>query len=149
MKQQKKQSQGQEVWKRLKRNRSAMLGLFILAVLTFSSMFANMIAPYSYDQQNLSNLLQEPSLQHWFWTDNFGRDIFSRVLYGGRISLIVGLISVGIGCSVGGTLGAMAAYYGGRLETIIMRIMDVMLTICSLNLLGDGLRDALDPRLKR
>ncbi|MCB7317580.1 ABC transporter permease [Lacrimispora sp. 210928-DFI.3.58] len=146
MSQGKKNSQAKEVWKRLKKNKSAMIGLAILVMLTVSAIFANVIAPYPYDEQNLSELLKGPSAAHLFGTDNFGRDIFSRVLYGGRISLIVGLISVAIGCGVGGTLGAMAAYYGGRLDTVIMRIMDVMLAMPNL-LLAIALSACLGPGL--
>ncbi|WP_053956422.1 ABC transporter permease [Inediibacterium massiliense] len=146
----KKRSQYLEVWRRLKQNRFAMIGLFIIIMLILSAIFASFIAPYGIDDQDLLNTLQTPSKNHWMGTDNFGRDIFSRIIYGSRISLQVGFISVGIAMIIGGALGAIAGYYGRKLDNIIMRIMDILLAIPSTLLaisivaaLGHGLKNVM------
>jgi len=115
--------------KSLKRNKLAMLGLAILLILVLLAIFADFIAPYSYEDQDLANAYQHPNANHIFGTDEFGRDIFSRIIYGARISLAVGFIAVGISLCVGGFLGAIAGFYGGRLENTIMRFMDVLMAI--------------------
>lgn len=107
----------------------AMAGLVILLILGLSSVFADYIAPHHYDDQNLQATFQPPSAKHWFGTDSVGRDIFSRVLYGGRVSLQIGLISVLISGILGGILGAVAGFYGGRTDNLIMRVLDVLLAI--------------------
>lgn len=142
----KKRSQWLEVWRRLKQNKSAMLGLAIIMVLILSALFADIIAPFGIDDQNLMNALQKPNSTHWFGTDNFGRDIFSRVVHGSRISLQVGFIAVGIAMITGGILGAVAGYYGGRLDNFIMRMMDILLAIPSI-LLAISIVAALGPGL--
>ena len=121
-----------DTWKRLKRNRLAMFGLFIIGLLVFCAIFADLIAPYDYAAQDLMNAYQGPSLQHWFGTDEFGRDILSRVIYGTRISLQIGFIAVGISLIFGGFLGAVAGYYGGKLDNFIMRVMDIIMSIPSI-----------------
>ncbi|MCK9331182.1 MAG: ABC transporter permease, partial [Candidatus Cloacimonetes bacterium] len=125
----KKRSQAGEIWRRLRQNKASMVGLVIIIVVILMAVFADVIAPYDYSQQNLAERFQGPSLKHLFGTDNFGRDIFSRILFGARISLKVGLISVIVSVAIGGTLGAIAAFYGGRTDNIIMRILDVILAI--------------------
>jgi len=142
----KKRSQWLEVWRRLKQNKSAMVGLAIIMVLILSALFADIIAPFGIDDQNLMNALQKPNSTHWFGTDNFGRDIFSRVVHGSRISLQVGFIAVGIAMITGGILGAIAGYYGGRLDNFIMRMMDILLAIPSI-LLAISIVAALGPGL--
>ena len=122
-------SPAREAWIRLKRNRLAVAGMIILALLILTAIFANVIAPYGIDEQNYSDVLQGPSLQHLFGTDNYGRDIFSRVVYGTRISLPIGFICVFLAYFFGGILGAVAAYYGGRADMIIMRILDIFQSI--------------------
>ena len=146
----KKRSQWLAVWKRLKRNKAAMVGLAILVILVITAIFAPLIAPYGYDDQSLENRLQGPSAAHWFGTDNFGRDIFSRIVYGSRFSLQVGFIAVGIGAIAGGSLGAVAGFYGNKLDNVIMRIMDVLLAIPGILLaisivasLGPGLTNVM------
>ncbi len=121
-----------ETWKILRRNKSAMLGLAIISVIVFCALFADFIAPYSYDEINLDNEFARPSLQNLFGTDNFGRDIFSRIVYGARISLQVGFVAVGIAAIIGVFLGSLAGYYGKNVDSIIMRIMDVLLAIPSI-----------------
>ena len=146
----KKRSQLKEVWRRFCRNKQAMIGLAMLLLLIFAAVFANVIAPYDPVEQNLLIRLQGPSAAHWFGTDEFGRDIFSRILYGARISLTVGLIAVSISCVAGCALGAIAGYYGGILDTVIMRISDIMMAIPSILLnisivaaLGTGLQNVM------
>ena len=146
----KKRSQLKEVWRRFCRNKQAMIGLAMLFLLIFAAVFANVIAPYDPVEQNLLIRLQGPSAAHWFGTDELGRDIFSRILYGARISLTVGLIAVSISCVAGCALGAIAGYYGGILVTVIMRISDIMMAIPSILLnisivaaLGTGLQNVM------
>ena len=146
----KKRSQLKEVWRRFCRNKQAMIGLAMLLLLIFAAVFANVIAPYDPVEQNLLIRLQGPSAAHWFGTDELGRDIFSRILYGARISLTVGLIGVSISCVAGCALGAIAGYYGGILDTVIMRISDIMMAIPSILLnisivaaLGTGLQNVM------
>lgn len=121
-----------DMWRRLRKNRFATMGLTILIILILVAIFADFIAPYSYSEQNLNNTYAFPNAQHWFGTDNFGRDVFSRIVYGSRVSLRIGLISVGIALIVGGSLGVIAGFQGGWIDTIIMRIVDIMLSIPSL-----------------
>ncbi len=102
-----------------------IVGVFLLA------MFAPLIAPYDPDNINVKAILLGPSLQHWMGTDGLGRDVLSRMLYGGRISLLVGLVAVGISTAIGILLGAIAGYYRGWIDTLIMRLVDVMLSIPS------------------
>ena len=124
-------SKFQETWTRLKKNKVAFASLFILLILFLIAVFADFIAPYSYSEQNLANILQKPSSEHWFGTDQYGRDIFSRVIYGSRISLSVGFVAVGVALLAGGILGAIAGFYGGRVDNVIMRCMDILLSIPS------------------
>ena len=130
----KKRSQIAEVWQRLKRNKMAMLGLAILLMLIFCAIFADQIADYDTKviAQDISNRFQGPSAEHWFGTDEYGRDIFARIIHGSRISLVVGIISVSVSLIIGARLGAIAGYYGGMVDNIIMRIMDVFLAVPSI-----------------
>lgn len=146
MKKKKKNSQLPDMWKRFKRNRMALFGLSILLILILIAVFAPLVAPYGFDEQNLREAMQSPSGKHLLGTDNLGRDIFSRLVYGSRISLFVGLIAVAIGAAFGGMIGAVAAYYGGITDTVLMRVIDIMMSIPSMILaiaicasLGPGL----------
>lgn len=130
----KKRSVAAEVWQRLCRNKMAMLGLAILVIMVLGAIFADVIADYDtmVVAQNLQNRLQGPSAEHWFGTDEFGRDIFARILHGSRVSLVVGLISVSVSLIIGGSLGAFAGFYGGLVDNVIMRIMDIFLAVPSI-----------------
>ncbi|QQO11327.1 ABC transporter permease [Breznakiella homolactica] len=108
-----------------------MVGLVIITLIVLCAIFADVIAPYSYREQNLDLIAQKPSRDHLLGTDDLGRDILSRIIYGTRISLLVGLVAVSISAIIGGTLGALAGFYGGRTDNIIMRVMDIMLAIPS------------------
>jgi peptide/nickel transport system permease protein len=144
----KKRSQLAEVWRRLKKNNMAMAGLAILSVIILLAIFADVIAPYDSVaiKQNLKDRLQGPSGAHIFGTDEYGRDMFARLIHGARVSLQVGILAVGISIILGGTLGAVAGYYGGKLDNIIMRIMDVFLAVPSI-LLAIAIVSALGPNL--
>ncbi len=141
-----KRSQFAVTLRRLKRNKLAMTGLAIILLLFLAAALADVIAPYHYAQQNLREVFQYPSLKHPFGTDDFGRDIFSRIIYGTRISLEVGFLSVGLAIVLGGILGAVAGYYGGRVDMLIMRTMDILLSIPSI-LLAISIVAALGPGL--
>ena len=143
----KKTSQIFFIWGRLVRNKSAMAGLIILLILILTAIFADFIAPYGYDDQVLEDQFIAPCLEHIFGTDNFGRDIFSRVVYGSRISLQVGLISMGVAVILGCIVGSIAGYYTGLVDNLIMRIIDVMLAIPSI-LLAISIAAALGPGLR-
>ncbi|MGL4629026.1 nickel transporter permease [Cetobacterium sp.] len=144
----KKRSQWAELWKNLKRNKMALFGLVILVIIVLLALFADQIA--NYDQvvikQNLRMRLKPPSSAHWLGTDEFGRDIFARLVHGARVSLKVGILAVGIAIVIGGFLGAIAGYYGGKLDNIIMRVMDIFLAVPSI-LLAIAIVSALGPNL--
>lgn len=147
----KKNSQLKEIWRRFKKNKSAMVGLVVLLLFALIAIFANLIVPYEKAiEQNGAIRLQAPSAEHWFGTDAFGRDTFARILHGSRVSLSIGFAAVGISLIVGGLLGAAAGYYGGAIDNIIMRIMDVFMCIPGILLalaivaaLGTGMRNLL------
>ena len=146
----KKRGQGRDIWRRLRRNRPAVFGMAILAILVLTAIFADLIAPYPYDYQNFSVAFEGPSLRHPFGTDNFGRDILSRVIFGTRISLQIGLISITGGAMLGSLLGAIAGVFGGAPDTLIMRFTDILMAIPTTILaiaiattLGPGLINAM------
>lgn len=125
----KKPSQGKDVWRRFCKNKGAVLGMCIIICLILVAVFADFVAPYDPIEQNLSNALKHSSREHIFGTDEFGRDIFSRIIYGARISLSIGFCAELIACLLGASLGAIAGFYGGKLDTVIMRVMDVFLAL--------------------
>ena len=120
-----------DVWKRFKRNKMAVAGLVIFLLMVLTALFADVIADFETQaiRQNIPNRLQGPSAEHWFGTDEFGRDIFARIVHGTRVSLEVGVVAVGIALLTGGFFGALAGFYGGRTDNIIMRVMDIFLAI--------------------
>lgn len=128
----KKRSQWAEVWRRLQRNKMAMFGLMVIIVILLSAIFADVISPYDYRTQDWERIAQQPGREHILGTDDLGRDILSRIIHGTRISLLVGFVSVSISVLVGGSLGAISGYYGGKLDNVIMRAMDVLLAIPSI-----------------
>lgn len=146
----KKKSLWMDAWKRLIKNRMAMLGLAIILMLIIAAIFADHITPYGYDEQHLDKIFQFPNKEFLLGTDQNGRDILSRIIYGARISLQVGFISVAISATIGGVLGAVAGYYGDKTDNIIMRLMDVLMAIPNVLLamviattLGPGLRNLM------
>ena len=127
----KKKSQFVEVWKRLCRNKTAVLGLVIVALLTLMAILSPILIDYETQviKTNYSEALQAPSANHWFGTDEMGRDILLRVMYGSTVSLSIGVVTVAVSLTVGLILGAAAGYFGGKTDMIIMRIMDIFLAI--------------------
>ena len=126
-------SKAGEIWHRMKKNKGAMAGLVILAILALIALTVDFWLPEDLiNGQNLREKLQGPSLKHFFGTDELGRDLFWRVVYGTRYSLAIGFVAVLISAVVGVPLGAVAGYYGGKLETIIMRIADIFSAIPSI-----------------
>ena len=115
--------------RRFSRNKAAVVCFFIILLLIFSAIFADVLTPYDYDAQDLSVRMQYPSAQHLMGTDNFGRDIFTRILRGGRVSLIVSVISVAISIVLALVIGSVAGYFGGAVDTVIMRITDIFLAM--------------------
>ena len=110
-------------------NRAAICGLAVIVVLVTSALLAPWVAPYDPSKMDVRARLQGPSLKHVLGTDNFGRDIFSRIVYASRISLVIGFVAVGIGAVFGGITGAVSGYYGRGLDSLLMRTMDVLLSI--------------------
>lgn len=127
----KKRSQFVSVWHRYKKNKLAMFGLILLAIMLLIAIFADFLVDYQSDvvEQHMSERLQGISSEHWLGTDQYGRDIFSRIIYGTRISLFIGLASVCISVTAGTIIGAIAGYYGGKVDNILMRLMDMFLAI--------------------
>lgn len=118
------------IWKRIMRDKSSMFSFIFICLLFLVAIFANFLIDENLvTAQDVANRIQAPSLAHWFGTDLYGRDIFARVVYGSRVSLSIGLFTVLISTVIGGLLGALAAYFGGVLDDIIMRVTDIFLAI--------------------
>ncbi|GIN86140.1 peptide ABC transporter substrate-binding protein [Heyndrickxia sporothermodurans] len=137
------------VWKRLKKNKGAIVGSCILLFFILISIFAPLLAPFPIDEMKMESRFQSLSSVHWLGTDEFGRDILSRMLYGGRVSLMMGLVAVSIAGAVGVFLGVISGYYR-KLDIYIMQVMDILLAFPSLLLaiaiiavLGVGLTNAM------
>lgn len=136
-----------EGWRSFKKNKIALIGMGIVVFFILLAVFAPLLAPYGINDQNLSLRLQAPSKDHLFGTDDFGRDILSRVIYGARISLWVGFFSVLGSVVVGSLLGIVAGYYGRWVDGIISRVFDIMLAFPSI-LLAIGIVAVLGPSLQ-
>ena len=115
--------------KRLKRHRLAIVGVFIVFSIIIVALFAPLIAPYNPTSQNYNALLVSPSLKHPMGTDDLGRDIFSRIIYGTRYALLLGVAIVTLEAGIGVTLGLLAGYYGGIVEILIMRVVDMLMSL--------------------
>lgn len=113
--------------RRFKRNKRAMVGLVITVLFLLIAILAKFIAPYDPFEYDMENLLNGPTLAHPFGTDQFGRDVLSRIIFGSQISLMIGIVGVGISIVIGVSLGAIAGYFGGLVDIIIMRFMDVLM----------------------
>ncbi|MDR2528951.1 MAG: ABC transporter permease [Synergistaceae bacterium] len=138
------------MWKytfiRLRRNYLAVAGFVIIALLIVTAVFADKIAPYDYWSQDYMMIRKPPSIAHPLGTDEFGRDVLSRIIYGSRVSLQVGFIAVSISLLAGGAIGAVAGYFGGVTDNFLMRVMDVQLAIPTI-LLAIVISSALGPGL--
>jgi peptide/nickel transport system permease protein len=121
------ESPGRRAFRRFKKHRLAVFGVFLLAIVAITAIGADVIAPYPYQEQDLSRYREGPSSVHWLGTDSYGRDVLSRLIYGGRVSLSVGVVAVVIMESIAILLGSMAGYYGGVVDWIVMRAVDVVM----------------------
>jgi ABC-type dipeptide/oligopeptide/nickel transport system permease subunit len=135
-----------EAWRRLRHNPGAIVGFVIVTTFATVAVFASVIAPYSPLEQGLEGSLnpESPSPAHPFGLDQLGRDVLSRVIYGARYSLLIGVVSVAVGLSIGLVIGATAGFFGGWIDSVLMRLMDIMLSIPGL-LLAIGIVAALGP----
>ena len=115
-----------DAWLRLKKNRAAVTGGIVLVVMVVLVLLTPWIAPYGYEAQNLDLGATPPSAAHWLGTDIFGRDLLTQILYGGRISLAVGFIATAVALVIGVTWGAVAGYVGGRVDSMMMRFVDIL-----------------------
>ncbi len=127
----KKRSLLKALWFQYKKNRLAMFGLILMGLMILTAVCAGFFLDYDTQVigQNIRSRLLWPSAAHWFGTDQYGRDLFARVVWGSRISLFVGFFTVGIAMTVGSVIGAFAGYYGGRIDNILMRVMDMFLAM--------------------
>lgn len=121
-------SQRQRAWRTFSRNRSALVGLVLIILILLIAVFAPLIAPHNPTAQSTINRLQDPSGAHLLGRDDYGRDVLSRILYGTRVALLVGALSVLLGGALGTLMGIVAGYFGGKIETALMRIVDIMLS---------------------
>ena len=128
------------------KNPLGVLGLVIVILTIFLAIFADVIAPYSPYQQNITESLNPPSVQHWLGQDDLGRDILSRIFFGARISLLVGFITVSVSAILGSVIGAIAGYFGGWIDEVLMRITDILLAFPGI-LLAIAIMAILGPSL--
>ena len=116
----------QDAWLRLKKNRAAMAGLGLIVLISLLAIFGPLLSPYSYSDQSLANANQPPSSAHWLGTDNLGRDLATRICYGARISLSIGIVASLINLGIGVFYGGISGYFGGRVDSIMMRLVDIL-----------------------
>lgn len=140
----KRQSEMVALARRLSKNSSAVIGFVVAVLLVLMAIFAPLIAPYPYDKQDLLHSKQPPSAEHIFGTDELGRDIFSRIVWGSRYSLSIGFLAVLFSSGIGMLLGAFAGYFGGVVDDIIMRLIDIIQSIPHI-LLAIAISVALGP----
>ena len=141
----KKRSNMGEIWHRLRKNKLSMLCLVILVIMILSIIFAGVLSPYDYAEQDLTQRFALPSKEQWMGCDDYGRDLLTRLLVGGRYSLLIAILSVAIGIVCGMVIGALCGFFGKRIDSTLMRIMDVimsipgmMLAICISVAMGSG-----------
>ena len=146
----KKKSRLSETWRQLKKNKAAVVSLFIIIAVALVAIFAPFLAPYPYDDQNTKRALEPPSKDHLLGTDRLGRDILSRLIYGTRQSLQMGVVATVIAAVVGVIIGAVAGYYGGWVDNLLMRLLDIyqsipmfLLCVTFAAVLGPSLRNAV------
>jgi len=141
------ESPGARAWRRLIKRKGAVVGLGIIVVFVGVAIFAPLFAPYDPIQQSWSTIRKPPSLQHWFGTDESGRDLFSRVIFGARASLLAGIVSISIALGLGVPVGLLAGYAGRWVDALISRITDAMLA-CPFLILAIALAAFLGPSLE-
>lgn len=122
----------QDAWRRLKKNKIAMIGLVIIIIFTIMSIVGPMMVPFSYSDNNLLNTSEIPTKTHWFGTDALGRDLWARVWVGARVSLFIGLMAALLDTIIGILVGGISGYYGGKVDMLIMRFIDIMIAIPSM-----------------
>ena len=122
-------------WRRFRRHRMALVGTAILVIFALGSILAPLLTPYEPTQQNLDNRLSPPTWRHPMGTDELGRDLLTRILYGGRISMLIGVLAMSVAITIGTLIGAVAGYYGGRIDSVTMRLTDIAISFPSLFLL--------------
>lgn len=115
-----------DAWMRLKKNKLAMFGLFFLLFMVIVCILAPWLTPYGYEEQDLRLGASPPSVTHWLGTDTFGRDMLTRILYGGRVSLMVGFIATSVALLIGVSYGSIAGYAGGKIDALMMRLVDII-----------------------
>lgn len=126
----KRQSQWKEIWRRFRKSKGSVIGLILLTIIALMLIFAEQIAPYENAiTQDFSCYLAKPSAEHIMGCDNYGRDVFARVLHGGRTSLLIALLATVCSCAVGSLLGAIAGYFGGIVDNVIMRALDIFMSV--------------------
>ncbi len=127
----KRKSQMASVWIRFKKNKLAMIGLVVILIFTIVAASADLWLDYEKQciEQNMDIRFQKPNRQHWFGTDHYGRDLFARIVYGTRVSIFIGLLTIVFALLIGGIIGSLAGYYGKRIDGILMRLMDILLSI--------------------
>jgi glutathione transport system permease protein len=133
-----------EFWRRLRRKKFALAAGGVVLLIALLAVFAPLVAPYAPDAPDYDHVLDGPSWAHWCGTDTYGRDIFSRIIWGGRVSLSVGLISVALGGVAGVAIGIVAGFFGGWIDSVLMRLMDVLLAFPGI-LLAIGVVAVLGP----
>ena len=119
---------GQMVWRAFRRHKPAMIGMVVVLLFVLAAIFAPVISPYDPDKTDLDNMLAPPSAQHLMGTDELGRDLLTRILYGGRVSLSIGVMAMALAVLVGAIVGGLAGFYGGWVDNILMRFVDMMLS---------------------
>lgn len=127
----KKTSKLKEIWKRIRKNKSAMVGFIIICIFALIAIFANQIADYDKMAigQDIGSRLQPPNAKHWFGTDAYGRDVFARIVFGMRTSLSIGILTTFVSVVISILFGAIAGYYGGYTDSVIMRVLDTVMAI--------------------
>ena len=121
-------SQRRRAWRAFARNRSALVGLALITLIVLVAILAPLLATHDPLTQSTINRLKTPSAENWLGTDDYGRDIFSRILYGARVALLIGVLSVALGAVVGTTIGVVAGYFGGIIDALLMRLVDILLS---------------------
>lgn len=116
----------QDAWRRLKKNKMAMAGLVMVCIITITAIFGPFFTKYNYSDQKLEWANQPPSAEHWLGTDNLGRDMFTRILYGARISLSIGIVASLLNFTIGVVYGGISGFFGGRVDSIMMRVIDIL-----------------------
>lgn len=143
-----------DAWKRLKKNRGAVWSAYLVGFVCLISFLAPWVAPYSFETQDMSRVLVAPDSQNWLGTDSLGRDLFSRLIFGARVSMMVGIITALISLVLGTIYGALAGWFGGKLDAVLMRFVDMIQSIPDIVLLVlvmvsfDAFQQDMDPELR-